>query len=418
MSPDFLSLLFLLASILGAALFNGAEMGLLSVNRLRLRQSAAQGHRGAIILQRLLEHQEAFLSTTLIGYNLFTISGAAVATSLLEHRIGHNGAILATVIMTSAHVVLSEIVPKAIFRQLADLLMPPLAPLLRLAVLFFSPLVAALTGAYRLFLPGRRSFFVTREELLLLVKEASLEPGSRFRERKMLESVFDFSETVAREVMIPLSDVVTIDEGAPREALLDLVRQHGHTRIPVYQRRPDLITGLVNVFDLLYDREPRPTVRDYRREIPIFPDSKRIDRLLRDLQARRTSMAAVVNEFGTIMGIVTVEDIIEEIMGELMDEHEEPAPKIRQVAPKDYLVDARTDIDDLNEELGLDLPKERYDTVGGLLLRRFGRIPRPGEVTRIRGLQFRIEEAHDYGIRWVRLSLESEKGEGKAARAT
>jgi CBS domain containing-hemolysin-like protein len=312
--------------------------------------------------------------------------------------------------MTSAHVVLSEIVPKAIFRQLADLLMPILAPALRLAVALFSPVVTALTGAYRLFLPGPRSLFVTREELLLMIKEASRDAGPRFRERKMLESVFDFSGTVAREVMIPLSDVVTIDEDSPREALLDLVRQHGHTRIPVYRRRTDRIAGFVNVFDILYDREPRPAVRDYRREIPIYPDSKRIDRLLRDLQERRTSMAAVVNEFGSIVGIVTVEDIIEEIMGELLDEHEEPAPKIRQVAPHAYLVDARTDIDDLNEELGLGLPKERYDTVGGLILKRFGRIPQPGEVTRIRGVEFRIEEAHDYGIRWVRLSLEGRRG--------
>jgi CBS domain containing-hemolysin-like protein len=424
MSSDSLGLTYVLVSIFGAALFNGAEMGLLSVNRLRLRQATERGSRGAILLQRLLDRQEAFLTTTLIATNLFTISGAAVATSLLEPRMGHTGAILATVIMTSAHVVLSEIVPKAVFRQLADHLMPILAPVLRLAVLIFSPLVAALMSAYRVFLRSPRSLFVTREELYLMVKEASRETGSRFRERKMLESVFDFSETVAREVMIPLSDVITIDEEAPREALLDLVRHHGHTRIPVYGHRPDRIHGFVNVFDLLYDREPKPTVRDYRRDIPIFPDSKRIDRLLRDLQAQRTSMATVVNEFGTIVGIVTVEDIIEEIMGELVDEHEEPAPKIRQVAPFAYLVDARTDIDDLNQELGFDLPKERYDTVGGLLLRRFGRIPRPGEVTRFRGLHFRVEEAHDYGISWVRLSLEgfespgAEKKKGELERGS
>jgi CBS domain containing-hemolysin-like protein len=338
-----------------------------------------------------------------------------VAPSLLEQRLGNAGVLLATVVMTSAHVVLAEIVPKAIFRQLADQLMPALAPILRFAVGLFSPPVAALTAVYRRFLPGPRSLFVSREELLLLVREGSREGGPRFRERKMLESVFDFSETVAREVMIPIGDVVAIDEEAGREALLDLVRRLGHTRIPVFRLRPDRIAGFVNVFDLLYDREPKPAVKDYRRDIPIFPDSKRIDRLLRDLQARRASMAAIVNEFGSIVGIVTIEDIIEEIMGELADEHEETAPKIRQVAPGTYLVDARTDIDDLNQELALDLPKERYDTVGGLLLKRFGRIPRPGEVTRFRGVHFRVEEAHTYGIRWVRLLLESEKDEARPA---
>jgi magnesium and cobalt transporter len=221
----------------------------------------------------------------------------------------------------------------------------------------------------------------------------------------MLESVFEFSETVAREVMIPLSDVVAIEEQAPRQALLDLVRERGHTRIPVYRERPDRVAGFVNIFDPLYDQEPKPLVKDYLREIQIFPDSKRIDRLLRDLQARRASMAAVVNEFGMIVGIVTIEDIIEEIMGEILDEHEVMAPKIRQVAPDTYLVDARTDVDDLNQELGVSLPKDRFDTVGGLLLRRFGRIPRAGETALIRGIHFRVEEAHEYGVRWVRLRL-------------
>ena len=397
---------YVLLSLLFAAVFSGAEMGLVSVNRLKLRQAVERGRPAARMLRRLMDRQEAVLTTTLIMNALFTISGAAVATYLLERRLGESGALVATAVMTSAHVVLSEIVPKAIFRQLADQLMPAMAPLLRAAVVLLTPIVATLNAIYRRFLPGPRSLFVSREELLLLVKEASREVGSRFRERKMLESVFDFSETVAREVMIPLSDVVAIDETATVPELLELVRRHGHTRIPIYRRRPDRIAGFVNIFDVLYAREPRESVQDYRREIPIFPDSKRIDRLLRDLQARRASMAAIVNEFGMVNGIVTVEDIIEEIMGEILDEHEEIAPKIRQVAPETYLVDARTDVDDLNQELGLDLPKDRFDTLGGLVLRRFGRVPTAGESTRLRGVQLRVEEADEYAVRWVWLRIE------------
>jgi CBS domain containing-hemolysin-like protein len=403
---------YVLFSILLAAVFSGAEMGLVSVNRLKLRQAVERGRPAARMLRRLMDRQEAVLTTTLIMNNLFTISGAAVATYLLEQRLGESGALVATAVMTSAHVVLSEIVPKAIFRQLADQLMPALAPLLRAAVALLTPIVATLNAIYRRFLPGPRSLFVSREELLLLVKEASREVGSRFRERKMLESVFDFSETVAREVMIPLSDVVAIDETATVPELLELVRRHGHTRIPIYRRRPDRIAGFVNIFDVLYAREPRESVQDYRREIPIFPDSKRIDRLLRDLQARRASMAAIVNEFGMVNGIVTVEDIIEEIMGEILDEHEEIAPKIRQVAPETYLVDARTDVDDLNQELGLDLPKDRFDTLGGLVLRRFGRVPTAGESTRLRGVQLRVEEADEYAVRWVWLRIEGRSRPG------
>jgi CBS domain containing-hemolysin-like protein len=403
------ALAYVLFSIFLAALFNGAEMGLVSVNRLKLRHAVQRGSASARSLRRLLDRQEAVLTTTLLLNNLFTISGAAVATYVFDQTLGEPGIVAAMITMTAAHVVLSEIVPKAIFRHLADQLMPLLAPVLRAAVTLLSPVVGILTAIYRRLLPGPRSLFVSREELLLLVKESSRDVGSRFRERKMLESVFDFSETVAREVMIPLSDVVTIDESAPREELLELVRRHGHTRIPVYRRRPDRIASFVNVFDLLYDREPKPRVADYTRQIPIFPDSKRIDRLLKDLQSRRASMAAIVSEFGMVVGIVTVEDIIEEIMGEILDEHEETAPKIRQVAPHTYLVDARTDVDDLNQELGLDLPKDRFDTLGGLLLKRFGRIPQAGEVARVRGVQLRVEEADEFSIRWVWLRVEGKK---------
>jgi CBS domain containing-hemolysin-like protein len=417
MSPEFLAWAYVFFSIVGAAFFNGAEMGLVSVNRLRLRQGVERGSRSAIALRRLLDRQEAVLSTALLGINFFTLSGAAVATSVLEARMGDVGPLVATIIMTSAHVVFSEIVPKAIFRQLADQLMPAVTPVLRLAVAVTSPVVGAITAVYRLFLPGPQSLFVSREELLLLVREATQEVGSRFRERKMLESVFDFSETVAREVMIPLSDVVAIDEEAPREALLELVRRHGHTRIPTYQGRPDKIAGFVTVFDVLYDREPRARVADYRRVIPIFPDSKRIDRLLRDLQARRTSMAAIVNEFGMVVGIVTLEDIIEEIMGELADEHEASAPKIRRVARGTYLIDARTDVDDLNQELGLALPKERYDTLGGFLLKRFGRVPVSGESLRFRGMHFRVEEADAYAVRWVRLTRADQDARARSGAA-
>ena len=406
---------YVLLSLLLAAVFSGAEMGLVSVNRLKLRGAVERGRPAARMLRRLMDRQEAVLTTTLILNALFTISGAAVATYLLERKFGESGALVATAVMTSAHVVLSEIIPKAVFRQMADQLMPAMAPLLRAAVGLLTPIVATLNAIYRRFLPGPRSLFVSREELLLLVKEASREVGSRFRERKMLESVFDFSETVAREVMIPLSDVVAIDETATVPELLELVRRHGHTRIPIYRRRPDRIAGFVNIFDVLYAREPRTAVQDYRREIPIFPDSKRIDRLLRDLQARRASMAAIVNEFGMVNGIVTVEDIIEEIMGEILDEHEEIAPKIRQVAPDTYLVDARTDVDDLNQELGLDLPKDRFDTLGGLVLRRFGRIPTAGESTRLRGVQLRVEEADEYAVRWVWLRIEGRSRPGPRA---
>lgn len=402
---------FVVLSVIGAGFFNGSEIGMLSVNRVRLRQAAARGAHRARVLDALLEDRERLLATSLVGVNLFMIAGSAAATWLLERVYPARGAALATGLMTAAYVLLAELLPKAVFLQLSDRIMPAIAPGLRVAmVLLKLPVDGMVQGFRRVLGPGeRRSPFVSREELVQLLKDSNRDLGLRQRERKMLQSVFDFTSTVSREVMIPLADVAVIEASAPVALWRRLVQERGHTRIPVYRGRPDRIVGFVNTFDLLYASEPRGAVEDYLRPIPIVPDTKRIDRLLSELQQGRATMAAVVNEFGTVIGIVTVEDIIEEIMGEIVDEHEERLQKIREVAPGTYLVDARTDIDDLNQELGLELPKERYDTLGGLLLRRFGRVPRAGETTSLLGVRFRIEEAHPYGVTRVRMRVTGDR---------
>lgn len=404
---------FVLLTVLGAGFFNGAELGMLSANRARLRQAAERGLPRARLLERLLEDRERLLATSLIGVNLFMISGSAVATWLLRTSHGDRGGAIATVVMTIVYVLLSELVPKAAFMQRADHVMPAIAPVLRAAIVLLKlPVDVMLSGFHRVLGHGGGSPFVSREELLQLVKDADRRSGLRQRERKMLQSVFAFTRTVAREVMIPLADVVAIDASSPVEHWRQLVQQSGHTRIPVYRERPDRVVGFVNTFDLLFGAEEHPGVADYLRPIPIVPDTKRIDRLLAELQEQRATMAAVVNEFGAVIGIVTIEDIIEEIMGEIVDEHEERLQKVREVAPGVYLVDARTDIDDLNDELGLELPKDRYDTVAGLLLRRFGRVPRAGESTALLGVSFRVEDAHAYGVTLVRLQLGEEARRG------
>jgi CBS domain containing-hemolysin-like protein len=341
-----------------------------------------------------------------VGVNIFMIAGSAVATWLFETQWGEGGAVLATVIMTATYVLFSELLPKAIYLQLADRIMPAIAPVLRVAIeVLRLPVDLMVNGFRRILGGGERSPFVSREEIVQLVKDSSRASGLERRERKMLQSVFEFTRTVAREVMIPLADVVAIDDSAPVGLWRRLLHERGHTRIPVYRGRPDRVVGFVNAFDLLYETEPRGSVQEYVRPIPIVPDTKRIDHLLAELQQSRATMAAVVNEFGAVIGIVTIEDIIEEIMGEIVDEHEERLQKIEEIAPGIYLVDARTDIDDLNDELGLTLPKERYDTLGGLLLRRFGRVPSSGEQTSLFGVRFRVEEAHAYGINRVRLEI-------------
>lgn len=221
----------------------------------------------------------------------------------------------------------------------------------------------------------------------------------------MLQSILDFGRTTAREVMVPMPLVISVEKGTGVDMLKTLVRRQGFTRIPIFERRVDRVVGVVQIFDILLDSGKGDTVQDYMRPVTLVPETKRIDRLMGEMQRRGESMVVVVNEFGSCTGIVTIEDIVEEIMGEIADEHEVGVKRIRSLGERTYIVDGRTDIDDLNEELRLDLPKLRYDTVGGLVLRRLGRIPREGDSFELAGLEFEVMEVYPFGVRTVKLTL-------------
>jgi CBS domain containing-hemolysin-like protein len=203
--------------------------------------------------------------------------------------------------------------------------------------------------------------------------------------------------------MVPISEVALLLETARTEELIELVRMQPYTRIPVYRERVDQIVGLVNVFDVLYDQHRKTFLRPYVRPIRLVPDTKGIDKLFLEMQQARESLAVVVNEFGTCMGIVTLEDIIEEIFGELADEHEDATPEIEKKGPGHFRVSARTDIDDLNDETGLSIPKLGFETVGGYVLHRLGRIPKKGETFTDRDLSVHVVEADRYGVKVVEM---------------
>jgi putative hemolysin len=393
-------------AVIGSALFAGLETGVVSLNRIRLRVRARRGDAQASRMLRMLQRPERVLSTFLVGNTVCNVGGGALASfwAVQGLRLGETaGSLAATVGMTAIFLVFSELGPKAYFRVRAEDAVPRFFWFIRGVTFVLAPIEWISSALLRL-LVGRsgKSAFVSREELRQLVREARERLGTG--QQRMLESIFDFGHTVAREVMIPLPDVVSLPESASVEELFELVRLRRYTRIPLYRNRVDQIVGLVNVFDVLYDRKPAPRVAAYRRDIHVVPETSLVHRVLVELQHRRETMALVVNEFGALIGIVTVEDIVEEIMGELADEHEELTHPIQKVGDG-YVVDATLDIDDLNEELGLALAKDRFDTVGGLVLRRLGRIPGVGERVKVGNLEIEVLAVHPYGLKRVKIRL-------------
>jgi len=402
-----LELVLLLFCILGSAFGSGSETALVSASRTRIQHLASEGVRSARLALGILNQRERILAATLIVTNVFNIAGAAIATVSFQRWIGSLAPIAAIAVMTCVFLVVSEIVPKAYFRHHADQMLVKAAVLWKVLSWILAPItfpVQVLTNSvFRLFGSRPKSLYTTREEIKLVLEESAETGGLGRHEQEMLESTLDYATTIVREVMVPISEVALLLETARSEELISLVRMQPYTRIPVYRERVDQIVGLVNVFDVLYDKQRKTFLRPYVRPARLVPDTKGIDKLFLEMQRARESLAVVVNEFGACIGIVTLEDIIEEIFGELADEHEDATPEIQKKGPGCFQVSARTDIDDLNDETGFAIPKVGFETVGGYVLHRLGRIPRKGETFTDGDLAVRVVEADRYGVKMLEL---------------
>jgi putative hemolysin len=412
-------ILVLLGLVL-SAYFSAVEVAMISANRLKLRQQIKRGSAQAALALDVLREKEQALATTLVGVNVANLGSAAFATILIERWLGFGwqSTLLSSFGMTLIILVFAEVVPKVWARHHAERFVIAVARPILATEQIFLPVTAIIRLYVRLLLRMMRRTtkkpFVTREELRLLVRDVKGDTGHGRKEKMMLRSLLGFSETTVREVMVPMPEVASIDRSSSVAMLRALAKRSGFTRIPVYERRIDKVVGVVNVYDVLLDPAPKEGLASYVRPAKFVPETKRIDRLMVEMQREHQTLAIVVSEFASCVGIVTLEDIVEEIVGEISEEHEVGGRKIREVAPRTYVVDALTDIDDLNDELGLELPKGRFDTVAGLLLKHYGRIPRSGEVCEIGGLRIEVIDAYELGVRSVKLVLPA----GAAARET
>ena len=401
-------MVILFLCIVGSGFGSGSETALVSASRTRLQHMASEGLRSARFALGILNQRERILAATLIVTNVFNIAAGAIATVSFQRWIGSLAPIAATVVMTCVLLVISEIVPKAYFRHHADQMMVKTAVVWKFFSWILAPItfpVEVLTNlVFRLFGSRPRSLYTTREEIKLVLQESGETGGLGRHEQEMLESTLDYATTIVREVMVPISEVALLLETARSEELISLVRMQPYTRIPVYRERVDQIVGLVNVFDVLYDKQRKTFLRPHVRHARLVPDTKGIDKLFLEMQRARESLAVVVNEFGACIGIVTLEDIIEEIFGELADEHEDATPENQKKGPGCFQVMARTDIDDLNDETGFAIPKVGFETVGGYVLHRLGRIPRKGETFTDGNLDVYVIEADRYGVKMVELT--------------
>jgi putative hemolysin len=393
------------------AFFSGSEIALVSVNRGRLRQRAAAGDRGARMVEELLATPQVLLATTLLGTNFGAVTFSVTVALYLVGRQSESAELLAIVMVTPITLVLGEVVPKSLFQHHADQLAPRLAYPLRAASILLRPIVWAMSGfagmMTRLLRSDRKRAFVTREELALLIESES-GPRSEIKqhEREMIANLLDLSDVEVGDVMVPLSEVTALPAETTLAEAIAEVGDKQHSRMPVYRSRVDDVVGILYVFDMLRAglRDRTTPVGELARPAMFVPPNQQAADLLVDLQGKGAQMAIVVDEYGGAIGVVTVEDILEEIVGEIEDEYDAgPSPIVQERAGV-WRVEARTPVERLNQELGLDLPEEDdYESVAGLILYRSKRIPEPGESLVVGGVTLRVLKASDRAIEEVQV---------------
>ena len=406
-------ILVIIACIIGAAFFSGAETAIVSCSRIRIRHLAKGLDRNAQIVEKLLAKPERVLATTLVGTNIFIVLGvvmaAAYAGILLRNYEGLGG-IVATVVMTPVILVFSEAIPKAYFYRYADTITLRIGGLLRFFSYLFSPLVILST-----FLPRRlmalmgdttpKNPFVTREELRLLMWESGRLGVLEKHEQDMIHHIFKFRETMVKSVMVPLVDVDAIEMGEKVADALKVIGERGHSRLPIYDERIDNIIAYVGVGELL-EKNPSGPIKNLMNPVLIVPETKSIADLLLDLKARGEHLAVVVDEYGGVSGIVTLEDLIEEIVGEIEDEYDEPEMEQPGGKPEEIIMEGSRDLDRVNEELELALPEGDYETLAGFIMSLTGRIPSKGERVRYEAITFEILESTDRAIQKIKVILD------------
>ncbi|MEF8724168.1 HlyC/CorC family transporter [Candidatus Accumulibacter phosphatis] len=412
MSDIWLTVLFMFACLIAEAFFSGSELGIVSADRMKLRHDAAKGSRGARLALDMLEKRpEWLLSTTLVGTNIAVVANSTITTAMMISLFGDAGGWMAVLVVAPLIWVFGEIVPKSIFQQRADVMAPYLIYVLHFFSILFSPILIFFVTLSKFLsrLAGgaeEQNPFTLRQQIQSMVQMPPHEGGDiQLIEKNMIRRMFNFSETTVSKVMVPLIDVDAVEKTCTVAEAIRLAVAGSHIRLPVFDGRIDRVVGVLNTMDLL-GVDGSASIESYISPTQYVPGSKSAESMLVELRKDGDAMAVVMDEFGGAEGIITIEDIIEEVMEDMQDEYdrqEKPAEWLKKLGHHDYLVSARADPAMLNEKLGLKLPEGDYDTLSGLLLEHAREIPKVGTVIEVAGIKFTVQRATPQVVQEVQI---------------
>ena len=417
---DAIQLVVLVILLALSAFFSSAETALTTVNRLRVRALVDDGDARAITLSKVIDDPGKLLSAILIGNNIVNISASSIATLLATSFFGSAGAGIATGVMTFLVLIFGEVTPKTMASLKAEKMALKYANIIYVIMIVFTPLIFILDllsgGILRLFGvdPDKRDDSVTEEDLRTIVEAGHEDGVLETEEHKMINNVFDFGDHQAKDIMVPRVDMCFLKLNASYEDFMELYKKEKFTRIPVYEETRDNVIGILNVKDLLlYDQDQEFHVKDFLRKAYYTYEFKNTSELMVEMRKNSISIAIVLDEYGATAGLVTLEDLLEEIVGDIRDEFDEAeAEEVQQLGENEYLVEGACKLEDLNDMIGLGIESEDYDSIGGVAIDALQHLPSEGEeVTLENGVRLIVEKVDKNRIEKVHLYLPENKTE-------
>jgi CBS domain containing-hemolysin-like protein len=404
MDPGPISFLIIILCIIFVALLSSSEVAFISLNRIRLRHLIEKGDSNAKIAQKIRDEHDRLFSAVILSGNLFTVLATSVGTAVAISFFGKDiGIIVATIAMTILTVVFGELAPKTFAVSHAEKISLSLAKPIEIYIKLISPLVSVFNklsnSLIRLFggevKPAPQ--LLTEEEMKAMIKIGEEEGAIEKEEKELLHNVFAFGDKKVTEAMVPRTEMVAIPEEAVVADILCLVEEEGYSRYPVIKETVDNITGVLYVKDIVRkmakeEVPPQTSIKNFVRDAFYIPESKMVTALLDDMQKNKFQIAIVVDEHGGTAGLITLEDIMEEIVGSLQDEFEaiEAEKEVEVLDERTFVVTGSTGIDEINELVGVEITDEEFHTIGGFTFGLFGHLPKVGEQLRYHGLRFLI----------------------------
>lgn len=399
MDPDEWQIISLVILLMVSAFFSASETALMSLSKIRLRHMVDCKTKGAERINKLLKNPSKLLGSILVGNNISNIGASALATSLAIHLYKDSGVAIATISMTILVLIFAEITPKSLAAQNSEKIALKVAGPISLITFLLNPLITVLiyiTNTIIKILGGeidKVKPFITEEELKTMVSVSHEEGVLEGEEKQMIYNVFEFGDSQAKDVMTPRTDMIVANITSTYQELINIFREEQFSRLPIFEETVDNIIGVLYIKDLIFfeDGKEEFSIEKHMR-VPYFTyEFKSTVDLFADMRAKRVPIAVLLDEYGGTSGIVTIEDLVEEIVGDLEDEYDDDEDKIEVIKEDEYIVDGDTKINMVNEMIGLNIESEDFDSIGGFVTGLLGRLPKTGETINYNDTKFTIQ---------------------------